>query len=219
MTFTSLQEDMRNYLERGTTKDVIVFEQIPSLITLAEKAIATAIKVQGFLVPVTSSFVAGVSVYAKPNRWRETVSMFYGIKSTPAASQKNKRVPLYPRSYEYCRMYWPDASITDVENPPAFYADWDYQHWVIVPTPVETQPWEVNYYQLPPLLSDTNQTNWLTEYVPNMLLYRALLEATPFLKNDDRIPTWEKFYQEQLETVNQQDLKKVADREAVRSTA
>jgi hypothetical protein len=52
-----------------------------------------------------------------------------------------------------------------------------------------------------------------------MLLYRALLEATPFLKNDDRIPTWEKFYQEQLETVNQQDLKKVADREAVRSTA
>jgi len=219
MTFTSLQDDMRNYLERGTTKDVVVFEQIPSLITLAEKAIATAIKVQGFLVPVTSSLLAGVSVYAKPNRWRETVSMFYGVKSTPAATEKNKRVPLYPRSYEYCRMYWPDASITDAENPPTFYSDWDYQHWVIAPTPVETSPWEVNYYQLPPLLSDTNQTNWLTQYVPNMLLYRALLEATPFLKNDDRIPTWEKFYQEQLETVNQQDLKKVADREAVRSTA
>jgi hypothetical protein len=210
---------MRAYLERGTVKDVIVFEQIPRLITLAEKAIATAIKVQGFLVPVTSSLVAGVSVYAKPNRWRETVSMFYGIKSTPTAVQKNKRVPLFPRSYDYCRMYWPDASITDAENPPAFYADWDYQHWLISPTPIEDQPWEINYYQLPPLLGDTNQTNWLSEYAPNMLLYRALLEATPFLKNDDRIPTWQALYQEQLATINQQDLQKVADRDAVRSTA
>lgn len=219
MTFTSLQSDMRNYLERGTSKDVIVFEQIPSLISLAEKAIATAIKVQGFLVPVTSSFVAGVSVYAKPNRWRETVSMFYGIKSTPAALVKNKRISLFPRSYEYCRTYWPDPSITDAENPPQFYADWDYQHWLIAPTPVEDQPWEVNYYQLPPLLSDSNQVNWLTEYAPNMLLYRALLEATPFLKNDERIPVWQQLYQEQLATINQQDLQKVADREAVRSTA
>lgn len=219
LTYTSLQADLQNYLERGSPKDVIVFNQIPRLITLAEKAIATAIKVQGFLVPVTANFQAGVSVYAKPNRWRETVSMFYGIKSTPAAINKNKRVPIFPRSYEYCRTYWPDASITDPENPPQFYADWDYQHWLIAPTPVEAQPWEINYYQLPPLLSDTNQTNWLTEYAPNMLLYRALLEATPFLKNDDRIPTWQAMYQEQLATVNQQDLSKVADREAVRSTA
>lgn len=219
LTYTSLQSDLRNYLERGSPKDVIVFNQIPRLITLAEKAIATAIKVQGFLIPVTSTFQAGVSVYAKPNRWRETVSMFYGIKSTPLAVNKNKRVPLFPRSYEYCRTYWPDASIVDPENPPQFYADWDYQHWLVVPTPVEAQPWEINYYQLPPLLSDTNQSNWLTEYAPNMLLYRALLEATPFLKNDERIPTWQAMYQEQLATINQQDLSKVADREAVRSTA
>lgn len=219
LTYTSLQSDLQNYLERGSPKDVIVFNQIPRLITLAEKAIATAIKVQGFLVPVTSNFQAGVSVYAKPNRWRETVSMFYGVKSTPTAVNLNKRIPIFPRSYEYCRAYWPDASITDAENPPAFYADWDYQHWLISPTPVIAQPWEINYYQLPPLLSDTNQTNWLTEYAPNMLLYRALLEATPFLKNDDRIPTWQAMYQEQLATINQQDLSKVADREAVRSTA
>lgn len=219
MTYTSLQNDMRAYLERGSTKDVIVFNQIPSLITLAEKAIATAIKVQGFLVPVTSNLVAGVSVYAKPNRWRETVSMFYGTKSTPLAINPNKYNPLFARSYDYCRMYWPDPSIQDAENPPQFYADYDYQHWLICPTPVLAAPWQINYYQLPPLLADTNQTNWLTEYVPNMLLYRALLEATPFLKNDERIPTWQALYQEQLSTVNAQDLQKVADRESVRSTA
>lgn len=219
MTYTSLQNDMRAYLERGSAKDTVVFAQIPSLITLAEKAIATAIKVQGFLVPVTSNLVSGVSVYAKPNRWRETVSMFYGTKRIPTAINANKFNPLFARSYDYCRTYWPDPSLLDAENPPQFYADYDYQHWLICPTPVIAAPWQINYYQLPPLLADTNQTNWLTEYVPNMLLYRALLEATPFLKNDERIPVWQNMYQEQLSTVNAQDLQKVADRESVRSTA
>lgn len=219
MTFTSLQSDMQNYLERGSPKDAIVFAQIPRLITLAEKAIATAIKVQGFLTPSISSFVAGVSVYAKPDRWRETVSMNYGVKRLPTSINQNKRIQLFPRSYEYCRQYWPDASLTDAANPPSFYADYNYQNWLIVPTPVINYPWEINYYQLPPLLGPTNQTNWLTEYAPNALLYRALLEATPFLKNDDRIPTWQALYQEQLATINQQDLQKVADRDAVRSKA
>lgn len=220
MTYTSLQNDMRAYLERGSAKDSVVFAQIPSLITLAEKAIATAIKVQGFLVPVTSNLVAGVSVYAKPDRWRETVSMFYGTASNPALPlQKNRYNNLFARSYDYCRMYWPDPSIVDAANPPQFYADYDYQHWLICPTPVIAAPWQINYYQLPPLLGDTNESNWLTEYVPNMLLYRALLEATPFLKNDERIPVWQQLYQEQLATVNAQDLQKVADRESVRSTA
>lgn len=219
MTFSTLQSDMQAYLERGTPKDATVFAQIPRLINLAEKAIATAIKVQGFLVPTISTLVAGVSVYAKPDRWRETVSMNYGIKSTPTAVNQNRRVPLFARSYEYCRMYWPDASITDAANPPTYYADYDYQHWLVAPTPVINSPWEVNYYQLPPLLGLSNQSNWISQYAPNMLLYRALLEATPFLKNDERIATWEKLYEEQLATINQQDLKKVADRDSVRSAA
>jgi hypothetical protein len=40
MTFTSLQVDIRNYLERGGATDPIVYEQIPRLITLAERRIA-----------------------------------------------------------------------------------------------------------------------------------------------------------------------------------
>jgi hypothetical protein len=208
MTFTSLQEDMRRYLERGAVADTEVYEQLPSLINLAERAIATELKFQGFINVVTTTLVQGTSVYEKPDRWRQTVSMNFGTGAT-----NDSRTPLFPRSYEYLRAYWPDST---VEEQPEFYADYDYQHWLVAPTPDDNYPIEIVYYQQPPLLDSSNQTNWLTDYAPNALLYRSLLEATPFLKNDERIPVWEGMYAKQMQAINTQDLQKIVDRAATR---
>lgn len=208
MTFTSLQEDMRRYLERGALVDTEVYEQLPSLINLAERAIATELKFQGFINVVVTSLVAGTSVYEKPDRWRQTVSMNFGT-----GEDNDTRQPLFARSYEYSRAYWPDST---VRAQPEFYSDYDYQHWLITPTPDAAYPIEIIYYQQPPLLDDTNQTNWLTDYAPNALLYRALLEATPFLKNDERIPVWTSMYSQQMQAINTQDLQKIVDRAATR---
>jgi hypothetical protein len=208
MTFTSLQEDMRRYLERGAVADTEVYEQLPSLINLAERAIATELKFQGFINVVTTTLVQGTSVYEKPDRWRQTVSMNFGTGAT-----NDSRTPLFPRSYEYLRAYWPDST---VEEQPEFYADYDYQHWLVAPTPDDNYPIEIVYYQQPPLLDSTNETNWLTDYAPNALLYRSLLEATPFLKNDERIPVWEGMYAKQMQAINTQDLQKIVDRAATR---
>lgn len=209
MTFDSLVADLKRYLERGYPGDTEVIAQIPRLITLAERSLARAIKVQGFLVPVTSTLDANVDVYQKPNRWRETVSMNFGTGVT-----QNVRKFVLPRSYEYCRAYWPDSDQTDV---PKFYADYDLEHWLIVPTPAIQYPWEVMYYQIPPLLGTTNQTNYLTDYAPNALLYRCLVESSPFLKNDERIGTWQGLYKEELATLDTEDLQNIANRASVRT--
>lgn len=206
MTYTSLLADMRRYLERGYVQDPTVYEQLPNLITLAERAIADQLKILGFLEVVTADLVAGTSVYVKPDRWRQTVSMQAGTS----------RRQIFPRSYEYCRTYWPNETLRDV---PEFYSDYGYQHWLIVPTPVATIPWEVSYYQQPPLLSGSVQSNWLTDYAPNALLYRALLEATPFLKNDERVPVWQTYYTEAMNNFNVNDMKKVIDRNVTRERA
>ncbi|QGH72196.1 MAG: hypothetical protein [Caudovirales sp. ctOwN3] len=210
MTFSSLQVDLRRYLERGFTlaDDPYVYEQLPRLINMAERRIARDLKVQGFISVVTTNFTNGVATYQKPDRWRDTISIT--VKSGNTLS------PVFTRSYEYCRNYWPDATQT---GKPEFYADYDYTHWLIVPTPNATYQAEILYYQLPELLDDTHQTNWLTEYAPNLLLYGALLEATPFLKNDERITTWQNFYQSAANALNQEDLKKILDRDATRTEA
>ena len=213
MTFDTLKQDIVRYLERGRTvaTDPIVFEQIPRLINLAERRIARELKIQGLIEVVTTTLLAGQSVYAKPDRWRETTSMNAGLGPT-----KSNRTPILPRSYEYLRTYWPDESVTDA---PQFYADYDYQHWLVIPTPDAAYPLEILYYQLPPLLDDTTQTNWLTDYAPQALLYAALLEATPFLKNDERMPVWQGLYDRAAAMLNGEDVAKMLDRSASRKEA
>jgi hypothetical protein len=213
LTFTTLQEDVRRYLERGSTlaSDPVVYEQIPRLINLAERRIARELKIQGFINVVTGTLQTGVSVYAKPDRWRDTVSINIGT-----GVQNNTRKMLFTRAYEYLLSYWPDRTAT---SQPLFYADYDYTHWLYAPTPDADYPFEVLYYELPPLLDDVVQTNWLTEYAPQLLLYGTLLEATPFLKNDERIPVWQNMYDRAAAMLNGEDLAKILDRSSVRKEA
>ena len=213
MTFETLKQDVRRYLERGSTaaNDPLVYEQIPRLINMAERRCARELKVQGFQKVVSTTFVAGQSVYDKPDRWRDTVSINVGM-----GAGNTTRTPIFTRSYEYVRSYWPDESL---RGAPKFYADYDYDHWLIAPTPDAAYPAEILYYELPPLLDDTVQSNWLTEYATNLILYATLLEATPFLKNDERIPVWQSMYDRAAETLNGEDLSKILDRSAQRSGA
>ena len=212
-TFISLQRDVRNYLERGFTTgaDPIVFEEIPRLITLAERRLARDMKLQGFQNQVATILQVGVPIYQKPDRWRDTVSINIGT-----GTSLTNRVQLYLRSYEYCRSMFPNETTS---GQPLYFADYDYNYWLITPTPDLPYPTEILYYELPALLDETNQTNWLTQYAPNALLYATLLEATPFLKNDERIPVWEKFYIHSVQALNAEDTGKILNRGATRSEA
>ena len=215
MNFTSLTADIQNYLERGAsaTTDTTVFNQIPRLINAAERKIIQFMKLQGEIEPLSdpSGLPAGVSVITKPDRWRQTISMNYGT-----GSNSNIRTQIYPRSYEYCRTYWPDDSQL---APPKFYADYDLNHWLIVPTPDLTYPFEVLSYMQPQLLDSSNTTNFFTNYTPNLLLYGALLEAEPFLRNDPRIQVWQQYWDREAQSLNGQDLQKILDRAARRNNA
>jgi hypothetical protein len=210
MTYTSLLNDLRAYLERGATlaTDPTVYEQLPNLVNLAERRLQRDIKVVGTISVVSSTMIDGTAVYAKPDRWRETVSMFAGV-----GAGFNTRKELFTRSYEYCRNYWPNQTSKD---EPRFYADYDYQHWLIVPTPDDDYPYEILYNEQPVYLDDNTQTNWFTEYAPDALLYGSLLEAQPFLKNEEMISVWDQFYQRAIGAINGEDLRQIVDRGLIR---
>ena len=206
MTYDSLLVDIRRYLERGFTQasDQIVFDQLPRLVTLAERRIARELKIEGFIRAITTPLSIGVSTYLKPDRWRDTISMT--VNGTP----------IQTRSYEYLRNYWPDEAQT---ASPQFYADYDYANWLIAPTPNAASTLEVLYYEQPALLGPTLQSNWLTEYAPELVLYASLLEATPFLKNDESVQLWQGLYDRCAQAFNGQDLGRILDRAAQRSEA
>src|SRR3989304_3677114 len=115
LNFTSLKADLRAYLERGSVIDPTVYDQLPRLINNAEREIARAVKIQGFINVVNSVMTTSEEAYAKPNRWRQTISMWITVNG--------ERREVFPRSYEYCRTYWPTPNLIDV---PKFYADYNY---------------------------------------------------------------------------------------------
>lgn len=200
MTYDSLTSTVLQYLER---KDAAVVNSIPTFITLAEFEIAQEIKTLGQLQVVEATMLTGNPVLAKPARWRKTVSMNVTVNG--------KKQPVYLRKYEYLKNYWPDTTQTDV---PLYYADTDWDHWYLAPTPADDYQFEVLYYERIAPLSSENQTNWITQNAPNAMLFGTLLQAMPFLKNDQRTIFQQK-YQEALQALKTEDVARVGDRQAV----
>jgi hypothetical protein len=70
---------------------------------------------------------------------------------------------------------------------PSTPADWKYR---------------LHYYAFPTLGAAAGDTNVLLTNYPNLYLYGSLLQTAPYLYHDDRIPTWQKFFEDALEEVN-----------------
>ena len=200
MTYDSLVNDISTYLERT---DQATLEKIPTFIMLAEQVIASQIKFLGNLTVNVSTMTTSQPVIDKPARWHKTVSMNVTVNGS--------KEPILLRKYEYLREYWPDATETGV---PKFYADYDYTHWLVAPTPADDYVFEVLYYERIQPLDSSNQTNWFTIYAPQALLYGSLLQAMPFLKNDDRIPMWQAQYDLIMKTLKTEDTLRIGDRQA-----
>ena len=195
LTYDSLVSDVQLYAERSDTPFV---DQIPRFIMLAENRLASEAKGLGMLK--VADFTFSAANFAKPDRWRETLSFMITISTGVKF--------LYSRDYTYCRTYWPDQALT---GEPKFYADYDYTNFIVVPTPDTTYTAELSYYERPDPLSSLNQTNWTTEYAPQLLLYATLLEAQPFLKLQERIPEFQTLYDRALAGLKAEDMSRISD--------
>lgn len=205
MTYASLTAQVSDYIERS---DNDTLSQIPNFIYLAQQRISRESKNLGLEIYGNGNFTPGLAFYQKPANWRRNISFNYGT-----GTGFNTRVPIELRSYEYLNAYWPDRTIT---SAPLFYSDYGYSGILVAPTPDLAYPWEWSTLQLPTPLSALNQTNWLTDFAPDVLLYASIVEAIHFLKNYESIPMWEEKYNKALSSLNGQDDMRIDDRQTDR---
>lgn len=210
MTYDSLVQDLKDYLERGDASDETVLRQIPRVIANTQRSLADRLKIQGVLVPMLSTMQTGQNVIAKPDGWRSTVSFNYG-----SGPSMNSNKTLRARGFEYIRALYP---ITTNLAPPEFYADYDLEHWIVGSTPDRDYPFEAMVYCIPDLLSSENQQNYLTKYAPFLLLYSCLAAMEMLVKHDERMPMWKTEAEAQFNAINTEDLRRMVDRGQIRST-
>ena len=57
-------------------------------------------------------------------------------------------------------------------------------------------------------LSDSVSVNWLLREHPDAYLYGALMQAAPFLRDDERIPVWGRFFSNAIDSINQREIRR-----------
>ena len=197
LTYNSLLTDIATYAERN---DDPFITQIPRFVMLAENRIASEVHSLGFQRVVTGVLTSGNQMLVKPERWRETKSFFLTESNTY----------LQERTLEYCRLFGAASSST-----PRYYADYDYEHYFLAATPSSALAFELKYHERPEPLSDGNQTNWTTQYAPQLLLYATLLEAQPFLKLPERISEFQALYDRAVQAIAGEDVYRAKDKSAM----
>jgi len=72
----------------------------------------------------------------------------------------------------------------------------------LAPTPTAAHTYSIGgYYGITPL-SDSNPTNYLLTNYPNAMLFGALMEAQPWIEDDNRFVLWEKRYGKAVAALN-----------------
>lgn len=204
MTYNSLVDDVETYLIRTDTETI---DKIPNFIFLAESRLCKDINSIGIESYAVSAFTPNVSVYPKPGTWRRSLNLNYG-----SGTGFNTINQIQLVKYEFASMYWPNRTIASVDTPPLYYSEYGMYNFLVVPTPALAYPFEFSYMELPQLLSASNQTNWFTNYAPDVLFFATMIEAVAFAKDFELMDVWGKRYQEALSAINTQDVQRKSDR-------
>jgi hypothetical protein len=193
MTYDNLIADVITYMERDDTGFIA---QIPSLIGLAESAIAAELKSLLQLTVVETTLAANQVILQKPARWRKTVSM------------KVNGAPILLRSQDYIAQYQSESTT----GTPLYYAEYDYNNWAIAPAPANASSVEIIYYSEIQPLDSTNQQNLFTRECPQAMLFGTLLQAQGYLKALDKLPIWKTYYTDSLAALKKEDSSRRIDR-------
>lgn len=190
MNYAQLQSNIADFLNRTDLTSVI-----PTFIGLAEAQMERALRVRQMVGRSTAEIDTQYS--ALPPDFLEAKT-FKVISSRPIQ-------PIEFVTPE--QMDGMDQMSASAPGIPKYFTIIGNQIRVS-PTPDSTYEVELVYTTRLPKLSNSNTSNWLLQSSPDAYLYGALMQAAPYLKDDERITVWGTLYNTAVEAI------KVADQNA-----
>lgn len=178
-TYSELKTSIANWLHRIDLEAVI-----PDFITAAEARFNRVLAVSKMEQEDAMITVVNSDVMATPALLQNPIALW-----CTHFTRRDKLVYLQPQDLPY-------ASVSGYPN-----------YWTIDGGNIKfDRPSNLAYsmlfrYYKKVQLSTTNPTNWLLDSEPDLYLYAALMEAAPYLADDQRIAVWESRYEKALKEV------------------
>tara|TARA_B100000902_G_scaffold253356_1_gene239862 strand:- start:1628 stop:2245 length:618 start_codon:yes stop_codon:yes gene_type:complete len=177
-TYSELKSAIADWLNRSDLTSVI-----PNFIELAEAELTRNLRHRKMIVRADATID---SEYTQtPDDWFQTQTL---ILETD---------PITTLSY-----LTPDAlnekrKSSSANGKPLFYTMIGTEIQVY-PVPSGDYTAELVYYAKIPALSDSQTTNWLLDFAPDIYLYGSLMQSAPYLQDDQRLSVWNALYAQKI---------------------
>jgi len=169
-TYSELQTAVGSWLNRSDLDT-----NIPDFIALAESSFNRVLRTRNQITRATSSVAE--QFVALPSDLLE----LHNIQLNTSPVKRLQQVTM-TKADEL-------KSSISTSGTPAYFA-LTGSNIELIPTPDASQTLEIVYYATITALSDTNASNWLLTSYPDIYLYGTLVQAEPYLMNDERMGTW-----------------------------
>ena len=175
-TYSELQSAVADWLLRTDLTSVI-----PSFIDLAEAKFNR--RIRDYRMVTRTSITVDAQYEDVPTDWLENVR--FQLETSPITTLE----------YVTPDQASEEERLHSSNGRPLFFTMIGEQ-FQIIPSPDTTYSATLTYYAKIPALSDSNTTNWLLTTAPDLYLYGTLMEAAPYLDDDQRIQTWGSLYEQ-----------------------
>ena len=186
--YTELKTAVANWLDRDDLTD-----RIPEFIALAEARFNRVLRLRSMEVKYTASTVAGQRNLALPASYIQMRN--FQVNSSPLTTLSYVTPEIYDR-------VWGGST----SGTPKFYTILANEV-SFGPIPDTVMEVEMLFYKKFDNLSVSTTTNWLITNAPDIYLYGSMLEAEPFIMNDERVPLWAQALQQGVSDLQEQDNK------------
>lgn len=178
-TYTELKASIADWLNRTD-----LTTEIPDFISLAEAQMERTLRTRQMIVRANASFNA---------EYGATPDDFLEVKSFKLSGTN----PISPLSFMTIDALDAESAKHTGSGRPRFFGVVGVQ-FRLVPSPDTNYATELTYYAKLIKLSESVATNFLLDSSPDAYLYGSLLQAAPYLQDDNRIPVWASLYERAL---------------------
>jgi len=201
-TYATLQTAVANWLDRSDLTD-----RIPEFIALAEARmnrtlrLALMLNVDQTTLGGAATLVAGTRDYALPSGYLQMVD--FHLRTSPITTLSYLTPENMNRMWAGSQGGKPLAYTIFSDNS----SGTPIKSVKLGPSPGSAYDYSIMFYKKIDALSVANTTEAMLTDNPDVYLYGALLEAEPFLMNDQRVQLWATAFQEALRALQDQDNK------------
>ena len=185
-TYSTLQTAVANWLDRNDLTD-----RIPEFISLAEATFNRTLRLRAMETTVSDTTPSGSKEDALPTGYLQMREIH--LTTSPVISL----------AYITPEIMYRIRAGSNNGKPNAYTIVGD--NILFGPTPDDGYGYSMTYYKEFDTLGDDTQTNWLILNAPDLYLYGTLLQAEPFLMNDERVPLWERGVRQVINDLQEQD--------------